>query len=55
MQSLCNQSVTRKMSWSVRRVAGAMINADFPKAHHLALHDTQRDLDRKLATVDISA
>jgi hypothetical protein len=27
MQSLCNQSVTRKMSWLVGRVAGVMINA----------------------------
>jgi len=27
MQSLCNQSVTRKMSWSVGRMAGVMINA----------------------------
>jgi hypothetical protein len=27
MQSLCNQSVARKMSWSVGRVAGVMINA----------------------------
>jgi hypothetical protein len=27
MQSLCNQSVTRKLSWSVGRVAGVMINA----------------------------
>jgi hypothetical protein len=29
MQSLCNQSVMRKMSWSVGRVAGVMINAQF--------------------------
>jgi hypothetical protein len=28
---------------------------DFPKAPYLALHDTQRGLDRRLATVDISA
>jgi hypothetical protein len=28
MQSLCNQSVTRKMSWSVGRVAGVMIKAE---------------------------
>jgi hypothetical protein len=27
MQSLCNQSVTHKMSWSIGRVAGVMINA----------------------------
>jgi hypothetical protein len=27
MQSLCNQSVTRKMLWSVGRVAEVMINA----------------------------
>jgi hypothetical protein len=27
MQSLCNQSVTRKMSWSVGGMAGVMINA----------------------------
>jgi hypothetical protein len=27
MQSLCNQSVMRKMSWSGGRVAGVMINA----------------------------
>jgi hypothetical protein len=27
MQSLCNQSVTSKMSWLVGRVTGVMINA----------------------------
>jgi hypothetical protein len=27
MQSLCNQYVMRKMSWSVGKVAGVMINA----------------------------
>jgi hypothetical protein len=33
MQSLCNQSVTRKMSWSVRRMAGVMIDARARQCH----------------------
>jgi hypothetical protein len=31
MQSLCNQSLTRKMSWLVERVAEVMINAVISK------------------------
>jgi hypothetical protein len=33
MQSLCNQSVTRKMPWSVGRVAGIMIDAAGIQCH----------------------
>jgi hypothetical protein len=35
MQSLCNQSVTRKMSWSVGGMAGVMINAPEAVVHHV--------------------
>jgi hypothetical protein len=42
MQSLCNQSVTRKMSWLVGRVAEVMINApvslDPPLSHRATSH-----------------
>jgi hypothetical protein len=37
------------------RPGAAPHHLDFPKAPHLALHNTQRDLDRRLRTVDISA
>jgi radical SAM superfamily enzyme YgiQ (UPF0313 family) len=35
MQSLCNQSVTRKMSWSVGMVAGVMIDAHRDDYHYM--------------------
>jgi hypothetical protein len=46
MQSLCNQSVTRKMSWLVGRVTGVMINAALSEGVALGRPADGFDADR---------